>query len=605
MFIKPMLTTLAQTLPKGADWIFEPKYDGFRCLLIVTPMKISLQSRNGKDLSIQFPEIIDWLTSQKTRLKPCVLDGELVCLMSDLHSNFSKVLKRARLRTKQTITKHAEQFPCQLMVFDILSHNQKSLTTRPLLERKTYLQTLFDTINPEMDRVPLLLTPIYESSDSLIKQLTFEQGEGIVAKRKTSSWQSGKRSPNWLKWKLKKTGTVILTHYNAANDYFTGKVYGDDCLVEIVKVSHGFSEDKRASLISVFKQNGTRVSSNEWELPPGICAEIACIGLHDHKLREPSFIDFNLSADLEGCTLHHLRKQLIFPSDYVDITHPTKPIWTSVNKSDYLYYLQRIAPTLLLFLKDRLLTVIRYPHGGGNERFYQKNRPESAPTFIESVIREDTDYILCNQMDSLLWLGNLLALEFHIPFQRYSETNPSEIVIDLDPPSIDQFQLAVQAAKMAKAALDVFHLTAYVKTSGGKGIQVYIPLPHDRFTYKETRTFTLFLCQFLYEQQPELFTLERLKKNRANRLYLDYVQHDEGKTIIAPYSTRGDTGYVATPLEWEELENDSLHPSLFTVWTVLDRLDSQRDPFREYELSRHRQPFSEALLAIQNQTISH
>lgn len=244
--------------------------------------------------------------------------------------------------------------------------------------------------------------------------------------------------------------------------------------------------------------------------------------------------------------------------------------------------------------------MIRFPHGGGDERFYQKNRPDSAPDFVTSIMYEDIDYILCNGYDTLLWLGNQLALEFHIPYQTYSDDRPCEMVIDLDPPSINEFHLAVTAAKLAKEALDYFKLKAYVKTSGGKGLQLYIPLPVDEFTYDETRSFLFFLCNFLCEQHSELFTLERLKKKRKGRLYLDYLQHDAGKTIIAPYSTRGDTGYVATPLEWEELENTSLHPSQFTIWTVLERLDRRKDPFHSFNNVRVNQPFLEVLERINN-----
>ena len=598
-----MLTTHIHELPKGDNWIYEPKYDGFRCLLIASKNTYTLQSRNGKDLSAQFPEIINELLPHNIPLESFILDCELVYLTSTNRSDFSKVQKRAKLRTKQTINKYAREFPCTLMVFDMLLQNQKELMNLTLKKRKQYLESFFQSFKQSI--IPLQIINTFLEPEPLIRQLTFERGEGVVAKRSSSSWQAGKRSPEWLKWKLPKLGTVILTHYQSSNDYFTGQIYHKGSLLPIVSVSHGFSEEKRKTLIQMFKEKGKKLTTNQWELPPGICADIVSIGLDDLKMREPKFHDFNFDVEPSACTLNQIRKQLIFPADYMDLTHPDKPIWKDVNKSDYIYYLQCVAAYLLPFLQDRLLTVIRYPHGGGKERFYQKNRPTSAPDYVESVVQEDSDYILCNQVDTLLWLGNQLALEFHVPFQKYNESGPGEIVIDLDPPSIDEFHLAVHAAKLAKAALDYFQLKAFVKTSGGKGLQLYIPLPLNRYSYKETRSFTLFLCQFLCEQQPELFTLERLKKKRAGRLYLDYLQHDEGKTMIAPYSARGETGYIATPLEWEELDDHSLHPSQFTIWTVLERLEKQKDPFRDYHLSRTEQPFTEVLKKIEKQTISN
>lgn len=589
-----MLTNRTSELPYGNDWLYEPKYDGFRCLLIVTPTLVCLQSRNGRDMTSQFPEIVKAMNNLSFPYSSFILDSELVYLRSPLCSDFSKVHIRSKLRARRTIETHAEIFPCSLIVFDIIERNQESLTHLPLRSRKEYLDTLFSNVSSEY------IVPIqsFKQTDQLLRQLSFEAGEGIMAKKVTSVWTEGKRSSDWLKWKLPKHGTVILTHYQSTNQYFTGEVYEDEALTPVVHVTHGFTEIQRQTLIDLFKQKGEKYGANEWVLPPRICVSILSIGLNDKNMREPRFLEFNLSMDPDLCTYNHLVNDLSFPKEYIKMTHPDKPIWDHTVKADYLFYLQQIAPYLLPFLHNRVLTVIRFPHGGGDERFYQKNRPESAPDFVTSVIHEDIDYILCNGYDTLLWLGNQLALEFHIPFQPYTEDRPHEMVIDLDPPSINEFHLAITAAKLAKEALDYFKLKAYVKTSGGKGLQLYIPLPINEFTYDETRSFLLFLCNFLCEQRPELFTLERLKKKRKGRLYLDYLQHDAGKTIIAPYSTRGDTGYVATPLEWEELENASLHPSNFTTRTVLDRLETKKDPFHTFNDARVHQPFREVLKRI-------
>ncbi|WYP27859.1 DNA ligase D [Alkalihalobacillus sp. FSL W8-0930] len=596
MTIKPMLATRTIELPHGNHWLYEPKFDGFRCLLIVTPSLVRLQSRNGRDMTSQFPEIIDEIKKHSFPYSSFILDSELVYLRSPLCSDFSKVHTRSKLRAKRTIETQAETFPCSLIVFDLIQLNQESLSHLPLCDRIKHLDAFFSKLSSNR----LLSIQRFTHVDPLLRQLSFEAGEGILAKKTTSQWTEGKRSSDWLKWKLPKQGTVILTHYQSTNQYFTGQVYENETLTPVVQVTHGFSEEQRQTLIGLFKQKGKKHGANGWILPPGICADILSISMNDKNMREPRFLDFNLSMDPDGCTYNRLRKDLSLPKEYMEMTHPDKPIWDHAVKDDYLFYLQQIAPHLLPFLHNRVLTVIRFPHGGGDERFYQKNRPDSAPDFVTSIKYEDIDYILCNGYDTLLWLGNQLALEFHIPYQTYSDDRPSEMVIDLDPPSINEFHLAVTAAKLAKEALDYFKLKAYVKTSGGKGLQLYIPLPLDEFTYEETRSFLFFLCNFLCEQHSELFTLERLKKKRKGRLYLDYLQHDAGKTIIAPYSTRGDTGYVATPLEWEELEDASLHPSKFTIWTVLERLDRRKDPFHSFNNVRVNQPFREVLERINN-----
>ena len=213
-------------------------------------------------------------------------------------------------------------------------------------------------------------------------------------------------------------------------------------------------------------------------------------------------------------------------------------------------------------------------------------------------IADETNYVICNNIETLLWLGNQLAIEFHIPFQTIHTNKPTEIVFDLDPPSVEEFHLAVNAASKLKIILDHFNLQSFIKISGGKGMQVYIPLPFDTFSYEETGIFTEFVCKFLEQQYPQWFTVERLKRNRGNRLYLDYVQHREGKTIVAPYSTRGNAnGLVAAPLYWEEV-TEHLKPDKFTINHVMERIRTIGNPFREFRDVGEKQAFKPALNQI-------
>ncbi|QFF99597.1 hypothetical protein PB01_12560 [Psychrobacillus glaciei] len=171
----------------------------------------------------------------------------------------------------------------------------------------------------------------------------------------------------------------------------------------------------------------------------------------------------------------------------------------------------------------------------------------------------------------------------------------------MDPPSFPEFSLAIKAALQVKAKFDHFELTSLVKTSGGKGIQIYIPLSFNTYSDDDTRVFTKFFCDFLCEQEPQCFTTERLKKNRHNRLYLDYVQHQEGKTIIASYSPRGnEMGLIATPLKWDKV-CDTIKPNLFTVPSVLDRLYKQANPFRDFRLEIEDQKFANVLNQLRNE----
>lgn len=288
-----------------------------------------------------------------------------------------------------------------------------------------------------------------------------------------------------------------------------------------------------------------------------------------------------------------MNHQLAIGENIVRLTHLDKPLWKAgnVTKVDYIRYLMSVSRYMLPFLHERLLTVVRYPHGAAGESFYQKNCPDYAPDYIETHHYEGIDYIVCNQLESLIWLGNQLAFEFHVPFQTIHSEKPSEIVFDLDPPSRKEFHLSVTAALMIKETCDRLQLTTFVKTSGNKGLQIYIPLPENQFSYDDTRRFTELVASYLVEQEPEHFTIERLKKNRGHKLYVDYIQHAKGKTIIAPYSVRGNNeALVATPLNWEEV-TESLSPEQFPITVIEKRLTQKTCPFQSYLTAKKTQPF--------------
>ncbi|MCY7736917.1 DNA ligase D [Bacillus safensis] len=589
--MKPMRLTPAHDIPAGADWVYELKYDGFRAIFVWEEDEIRLESRTGKQLNEQFPEVMDQceqLRDEFAPFLPLTLDGELVFLLSEEQSEFAKVQQRGRLKNKEAIHRQAERFPCHFIAFDLLRCKGKPLVDLPLTERKNQLQQVFqDAKLPSSVQLehPSLLQVIHSDPDSeyMKNLMTMYLAEGLVAKKKTSKWHDNTRSKEWLKIKNWRYVSVIVTRFDKENGYFQGCIYQDSALIEVVQFKHGLSKEEEQTLRTLFQTKGQLTGGSSYEIPPSIVASIACISFDGSALREPRFSSFLLDADPSACTFQQMLKQLYPLPAVIDVTHPEKPIVPALqlNKADYLLYLRQVAPYLLPFLRERRLTLIRYPHGSGDEFFYQKSTPDYAPDFVLTDVVDDISYTVCNDPRTLLWLGNQLAMEFHIPFETRDTDRPTEIVFDLDPPSVNEFHLAIEAAKRIKALLDGLFLTAFIKTSGGKGLQVYIPLKKNAFTYEETRQFTAFICQFLCEQAPDLFTLERLKKKRGNRLYLDYIQHDAGKTIIAPYSPRGnELGLVATPLEWDELYHDELNPSLFTMPAVIERLKEKGDPFR-------------------------
>lgn len=611
--MKPMLLTPAEDLPAGNEWLYEIKYDGFRCLLIWEEQTPRLISRNEKPLNKMFPEIVQFCEDLYDKVKPylpLVLDGEIVHLVNSYQSDFSVVQTRGRMSSKPVIQNHMNHFACHFVVFDLITLRGENFMDLTLAKRKEQLKKLFKTLSLPLqvdyqDMKSLQAIDVFKKRDDAWNKTVAGHGEGMIAKKKSSKWQVGKRSSYWLKQKNWRYISVFLTRWDKNNGYFMGAVYDqEDNPTEIVHFRHGLNTEEEETLMALFQSRGEKRSSTIWELPPSICVDIACISFDGKHLREPRFHAFNFEKNPEECTWKTLRRQLLPLPEKVETSHPDKPVWPAIaiDKDDYLMYLQLIAPQLLPFLKNRLLTVIRYPHGATDEKFYQKNCPDYAPDFVQTKQVADIRYILCNDMETLLWLGNQLALEFHIPFQTIDTDCPTEIVFDLDPPSVNEFSLAIEAAARMKAIFDQFELHSFVKVSGGKGLQVYLPLPKNTFTYEETRLFTSFVCTFLCEQEPQWFTTERLKKNRNNKLYLDYIQHDDGKTIIAPYSPRGnEQGLIAVPLNWEEV-NSSLTPALFPLPAVIERMKHQTDPFAPFRRAAEDQPFAHVLRQLKDLT---
>ena len=604
--MKPMLLTESAELPVGEEWIFEVKYDGFRCILewAIGESTPILKSRNEHKLNDMFPEILTFCEQIYKEVKPflpLMLDGELVYLVNNYQSKFSIVQKRGRMRNAETIAAHAKHFPCHYVVFDLLLLKGEAQQNRYLSSRKQALSQwisamkLPDSIQYE-NYQRLQAIDVFDHSQPLTYLVTSHNGEGLIAKKKTSKWISDLRSKSWLKMKLWKYVTVVLTKYDQANGYFIGGIFHEEQFNDIVTFRHGMSDEEWRTVVTFFQTKGKK-RKDLWQIEPSICVDIACIDFDGSKLREPRFHAFRFDMDPMQCTWKQMHRQLQPIPDTVKITHPEKLVFSAIHllKDDYLLYLQNVAPMLLPFLNNRLLTVIRYPHGVPGDSFYQKNSPEGTPDFVTTLQANQIQYILCNNIETLLWLGNQLALEFHIPFQTVQTEKPTEIVFDLDPPSVYEFGLAIDAALKMKVIFDQFNLQSFIKTSGGKGMQIYIPIPFNTFSYEETGIFTKFVCEFLAQQYPDRFTIERLKKNRGNKLYLDYVQHREGKTIIAPYSTRGhERGFVATPLLWEEV-NQTLKPDRYTIPTVMNRIKDIGDPFRDFRLEGEKQDFAKVI----------
>lgn len=264
----------------------------------------------------------------------------------------------------------------------------------------------------------------------------------------------------------------------------------------------------------------------------------------------------------------------------LEISNPDKLLFPKVGitKWDYLLYLTQLAPYLLPYTENRLLTTIRYPDGVDQEHFYQKNCPKKRPDYVQTIQIDDTEYILLNNLPTLAWLANLACLEFHVSFHMAEQLIiPTDIVFDLDP-STPEFGPVQETAFRLYELLQSLGLTAFPKTSGATGLQVYIPI-EAQYTFEQTRKVTHFIAQYLAERYPSFITVERFVKDRGDKVYVDYLQHWTKKTLIAPYSPRArEKAAVSAPIEWSEVARIK-SPSDFTLPVMVERIRQKGDLF--------------------------
>ncbi|MCM3320979.1 DNA ligase D [Cytobacillus kochii] len=376
---------------------------------------------------------------------------------------------------------------------------------------------------------------------------------------------------------MRKKGRFFITGWNITTNQFEYSIVYQNKVKAMGEFSEGLNEQELAILVSLIQKNGKKVNQVKYSISPSICIQLCFRDIIEDTLSLPQFMQFLPNEQWETCTWERLLIENANIDSSIEVTHPEKPLWDNpkINKEQLIAYLVSVAPRLLPFVKNRLLTTIRYPHGYiGKEFFYQKNKPDYAPSFVNSFTKDEIDYILCNDLSTLVWLGNQLALEYHTPFETIGSDHPVDIVFDLDPPDETHFLLAVDAAQKLSKIFEELNIICFPKLTGGKGIQVHIPIMHHHFSYEDTRLFTSFIASYLVEKNPDLFTTERMKKNRGKKLYIDYIQHAEGKTMIAPYSPRGREGaIVAAPLYWDEVNKQ------------LQRENFSLDNIRKYRLT--------------------
>ncbi len=252
-----------------------------------------------------------------------------------------------------------------------------------------------------------------------------------------------------------------------------------------------------------------------------------------------------------------------------------------IKKSQVIEYYIRIAPRMLRFLNNRPIVMNRYPDGVDKEGFYEKDRPMGIPDWVETfkkyseTAERDINYVICNDLDTLIWMANLASIEINITLSTIDDYDTPDIVLfDIDPEPPCSFDDVINVALLLKEKLDELTFRSFVKTSGKKGLHIVLPVIKS-YNFRQTREFVHQFGKFL-SRESDLVVSEFRNSQDPGTIYIDYMQNIRGKTMIAPYSLRAQAkATVSTPLEWKELKK-GLRPEEFNIFTVLE---GKNDPW--------------------------
>ncbi|HEX3707832.1 MAG TPA: non-homologous end-joining DNA ligase [Mycobacteriales bacterium] len=292
----------------------------------------------------------------------------------------------------------------------------------------------------------------------------------------------------------------------------------------------------------------------------------------------PSATKVSVDVDGRTLTLTNLEK-VLYPE-------------TGFTKGEVIDYYARIAPVLLPHLASRAVTFKRYPNGVDGKFFFEKNVPSHAPDWVRSVTlpspgstksRETIDYTLIRDLPTLVWAANLAAIELHVPMWRVGPRgkvhDPDLLVFDLDPGPPATIVECCTVAQLLRTVLVDDGLSAYPKTSGSKGMQLYVPVRDA--TWQDIHAYAKQVAQRLAEESPDLVVWQMKKSLRDDKVLIDWSQNNAAKTTVAPYSLRARSQpTVSTPITWDEVARCASPQDLaFTASQTLDRVDADGDLF--------------------------
>ncbi|MFL5401610.1 MAG: DNA ligase D [Gemmatimonadales bacterium] len=626
--VRLMLAESRDTAFTAPGWLFELKLDGYRALAARQGTS-RLLSRNGKDLSLCFPEIIRALTALP--FERLLLDGEIVALDDSGRPSFQRLQQRAQLRRILDIRHASVENPVTYFAFDLLGVDEFDLRSLPLSARKALLQKVL----PPAGLIRYL--EHFEQDGEVLYQQVQKLGlEGIIAKRSGSVYRPG-RSATWLKIRTRRSDDFVVVGFTAPKGSRTGfgalylGTYVDGQLTYSGRAGSGFSDhqllDIRKELESARRAEPPCTGAipeekgASWVEPRLVCEVEFTERTGDGLLRQPVFLRFRDDKRPEECvgsgeagkrvsgevsqkeeldeiitltpTLNAVKGRGKGPernaAEIVAFTNLKKVFWPEdgFTKGDLIEYYRTISPWMLPYLADRPVVLTRYPDGIHGKSFYQQDAPGFVPEWIRTErmwseqAQREISYFICDDEAALLYLINLGTVPLHIWGSRTTRIDrPDWCILDLDPKDAP-FTDVIRVAQTTHALCEEIGLPNLIKTSGSSGLHVLIPLA-GQCRHDEARSLGELLARLITTRLPEISTITRQVSRRGGKVYVDYLQNGAGRLIVAPFSVRPLPGApVSMPLRWNEVK-EGLDIRSFTIKTASSRMQKlKRDPLRD------------------------
>jgi bifunctional non-homologous end joining protein LigD len=616
----PQLATLVKEPPAGDEWLHELKYDGYRIGCRIDGRTVRLISRNGKDWTERFPAVAE--AAVRLKLRRALLDGEVAAVLPDGRTSFQALQGS-----------FASSSPVQLVyfLFDLLHLDGEDIGSLPLETRKARLRRLFG----RTQGVLRYADHVVGRGAQVFAAACQQHAEGIVSKRRDRPYQAG-RGLTWVKTKCIQRQEVIIGGFTdpegsraGIGALLVGVRDRAGQLVYAGKVGTGFTQTSARELrrrLEALEQRDSAFSARpagrlgrtaHW-VRPELVAEVAFTEwTEDGRMRHPSFQ--GLRADKQpaevvrerpraapgtraagrvkrgkGLALHESRvPQRARTHDShvagVTLTHPDRVLYPDVGltKIDLARFYEAIAEWALPHVAGRPLTLVRCPDGVGASCFYMKHAHAWGPTGLRRVsIREKTktgEYLVADSIAGLISLVQMSVLEIHTWNATAARLErPDRIILDLDPGPDVAWPAVIAAARLVRTALEQLSLQSFVKTTGGRGLHVVVPLVAEA-GWSECLDFSRALADAVVRLDPRTYTTTFAKAGREKQILLDYKRNNRGSTAVAAFSTRARPGApVSVPLAWDEL-SPRLRSDHYTVRNLGRRLAKLRaDPWQDY-----------------------